>query len=388
MLNILSSNELNKIIELRKTIHSNPELAHQEFNTAGTIMKFLENKSDEIISGIGGTGIAFIYKGKEEGKTILLRADLDALPIKESNVFPHKSSKDNVSHKCGHDGHMAILAGLGSVLSKNRIEKGKVVLLFQPAEEIGEGAEKVLNDKKFKNIKPDFVYAIHNLPGYEMKSVITRYETFASASKGMIIKLFGKTSHAAEPENGNSPATAMTRIINELNNLVISLKGKLKDKLKDFSLITVIHARLGEKAFGTTPGYAEVMATLRSYRNDDMNTIVETSESLIKKIAEEEKLQINISYTEEFPATVNNKECIELLKETLKENKFLEVEKDLPFKWSEDFGHFTSKYKGALFGIGAGVKTPQLHNPDYDFPDEIIETGITIYYSLIKKILG
>lgn len=381
---LLTQDELKKIIELRKTIHSNPEPAHEEFETANTLMKFLKNKYDQIIYGIGETGIAFIYNGKEEGETILFRAELDALPIPESNSFSYKSFKENISHKCGHDGHMAILAGLGIALSKNKIKKGKVILLFQPAEEIGEGAEKVLNDDKFKDINPDYVFALHNLPGYKKKSIITRYNHFAAASKGIIVKLFGKTSHAAEPENGKSPVIATAKIIFELNNLV----KILSNNLKDFSLVTIIHVKIGERAFGTAPGYAEVMATLRSYRNDDMDLIVNSAEKIINKIAYEENLKTEISFTEEFPAVINNKLCVDFITEIISENELTGIQNDVPFKWSEDFGHFTAKYKGALFGIGAGTGTPQLHNPDYDFPDDIIETGVFVFYSIIKKILG
>lgn len=379
---LLSPEEINKIIDLRKIIHANPELAHSEFSTADTIQKFLWDKPDKIIKRIGETGIAFIYNSGVTGKTILFRAELDALPIQEINSFPYKSTKENISHKCGHDGHMAILAGLGIILSKHKINKGKIILLFQPAEEIGEGAQKILNDEKFKEIKPDYIFALHNLPGFELGSIITRHENFASASKGMIIKLYGKTSHAAEPENGINPSIAMSNIIVMLNNLVDDLSGKLID----FSLVTVVHANLGEKAFGTNPGYAEVMATFRSYNDDDMKLLTESARLAVKQIAEKENLKEEITYTEEFPATVNNIECIKIIKEVIKENNIKEIKKELPFKWSEDFGHFTYNYKGALFGIGAGLNTPQLHNPDYDFPDEIIETGIMVFYHIAKKI--
>ncbi|MBU2491491.1 MAG: amidohydrolase [Bacteroidetes bacterium] len=379
---LLSPEEINKIIDLRKFIHANPELAHSEFSTADTIQKFLWDKPDKIIKRIGETGIAFIYDSGVTGKTILFRAELDALPIQEINSFPYKSTKENISHKCGHDGHMAILAGLGIVLSKHKINKGKIILLFQPAEEIGEGAQKILNDEKFKEIKPDYIFALHNLPGFELGSIITRHENFASASKGMIIKLYGKTSHAAEPENGINPSIAMSNIIIMLNNLVDDLNGKLID----FSLVTVVCARLGEKAFGTNPGYAEVMATFRSYNDDDMKLLTESAGLAVKQIAEKENLKEEITYTEEFPATVNSIECIKIIKEVIKENNIKEIKKELPFKWSEDFGHFTYNFNGALFGIGAGLKTPQLHNPDYDFPDEIIETGIMVFYHIAKKI--
>lgn len=381
---LLTPSEIEKIIELRKTIHSNPELSNKEFKTADSLIKFIGNQPNKIVAGIGNTGIAFIYEGELPGKTILFRAELDALPIQEINSFAYKSCKENISHKCGHDGHMAILAGLGVVLSKNKIKRGKVVLLFQPAEETGEGAVKILADKKFDMIKPDYVFALHNLPGIEMGSIVLSNNIFASASKGMVIKLFGKTSHAAEPENGISPANATAKIIFELNNVV----NTLINQLKDFSLVTIVHVKLGETAFGTSPGYAELMATLRSFNDSDMNLIVEKTVNMINEIASGESLKSEIYFTEEFPSTVNNKLCVDIIGEITEENKIKTIHRNVPYKWSEDFGHFTAKYNGALFGIGAGIETPQLHNPDYDFPDEIIETGVLVFYSIIKKILG
>ncbi len=375
---------IDKLIEFRHELHKNPELAHKEENTAERIINFLNRYSpDKIVKSLGGYGVAAIFKGKESGPTILIRADLDALPIKEENDFEYKSVTSNVAHKCGHDGHMTIVSGLAILLNKLKPEKGKVVLLFQPAEETGEGAAKVISDEKFNQIKPDYVFALHNLPGFESNSIITRHKNFAAASRGMIIKLEGKTSHAAEPENGRSPALAVAQIIYKLENLT-------KDKnqfLKDFSLVTLIHTRIGEKAFGTTPGYAEVMFTLRAYEQNDMNYLTTSAEKIVKEIASTEKLKVSIEWCEDFPATVNDDECVAIIKESIQQNNLREIETEKPFKWSEDFGHFTKNFKGALFGLGAGINTPKLHNPDYDFPDDIIETGIKMFYSIINNIL-
>ncbi len=208
---------LDELVNLRKELHRNPELSGKEKNTSDKINNFIGRfYPDEIITELGGHGLAFIFKGKEKGKTILFRSELDALPISEQNDFEYKSSIENVSHKCGHDGHMTILSGFASLLNDNKPAKGKVVLLFQPAEETGEGAAKVLEDKKFEQIKPDYVFALHNLPGYPAGSVVIKNGTFASASKGMIIKLHGKTSHASEPENGITPTPAVASIIQKL----------------------------------------------------------------------------------------------------------------------------------------------------------------------------
>jgi amidohydrolase len=380
----LRNDSLNELIKLRKSIHSEPELAGEEKSTVEKVIKFISKFSpDETIKNIGGNGIAFIFKGKEEGASVLFRCELDALPIQEINDFDYISKFKNKGHKCGHDGHMTVLAGLAEQVSSNKDFKGKVILLFQPAEETGEGAGRMINDAKLSKIKPDYVFAFHNLPGYELNSILIRKGSFASASKGMIIKLTGKTSHAAEPENGINPSFAVAEIIKKL----LLLPEKLKNK-NDFILVTIIHASIGERAFGTSAGYAELMTTLRAFRNDDMRSLISESEEIVKKIASDQKLKVEISYTEEFPATINDNECVEIIKHAAEKNNFSISEIKTPFRWSEDFGHFTEKYKGGLFGIGSGENHPQLHNPDYDFPDEIIPVGVTIFHTIMNEILN
>lgn len=375
--------DLDKIIKLRHELHQFPELSDNEFLTAERIANFLSQYENiELIRGIGGNGIACIIKGKKDGPSVLFRCDLDALPIDEINDFEYKSTEKGVAHKCGHDGHMAIISGLADLFSKNPPEKGQVVLFFQPSEENGQGAYRVVNDEEFKKIKVDYAFALHNLPGFPKGNVILRNETFAAASKGMIIKLTGKTSHAGEPENGNSPAVAMADIIKQLNDL-----PNKKGLFSDFTLLTVIHARLGEVAFGTTPGYAEVMSTLRTYTNEDMQKLTSACETIAKENAQKSNLKIQIEYVEEFPATINNKDMVHCI-ERASENAGIEYQYlEHPFRWSEDFAHFTQNFQGALFGLGSGKNHPQLHNPDYDFPDEIIENGVSVFYKIYNQII-
>jgi len=261
-------------------------------------------------------------------------------------------------------------------VAANRPDKGKVVLLYQPSEENGQGAARVLEDEKFDAIRPDHVFALHNLPGFPAGSVVLRKETFAAASKGMINKLYGKTSHAGEPENGRSPALAMAGIIQELTALPEN------NAFEDFTLTTIIHSRLGEVAFGTTPGYAEVMATLRTYSNADMDQLTNQSVEVIERLARSYGLQSETSWTEEFPATVNDARAVDLIGQVAQENQIQVVRIEEPLRWSEDFSNFTLHYPGALFGLGSGEQTPQLHNPDYDFPEEIIDRGIEIFYGI------
>lgn len=374
---------LEEIIRLRKELHRNPELAGNEKDTSERIKNFISRfNPDEIISGISGNGIAFIFNGKKKGKTILFRSELDALPISEQNNLEYKSLEDNVAHKCGHDGHMAILSGLASLFEDNKPEKGKAVILFQPAEETGEGAKAVLEDKKFNTVNPDYVFALHNLPGFPVNSIIIKPGIFAAASKGMIVRLFGKTSHASEPEHGISPVPAVASLMQELPLLADNIPNK-----KDFSLVTIIHVRVGNIAFGTTPGEGEMMATLRAFENDDMDSLTYRCESLIKEEAKKYGLKYSLEWTEEFPSSINSHECVEIVKRCSEKLNLNIIEIEQPFKWSEDFGHFLNNHNGALFGMGAGKELPDLHNPDYDFPDKIIKSSIELFYSITKEIM-
>ena len=239
-----------KYVELRKQFHRLPELSGQEKNTSKTIVSFLEYcKPDKIVTGIGGYGIAAVFSGSRKGQRVMVRCELDALPIPETLDIPHRSEAMGVSHKCGHDGHMAIVAGLAERLHTHRPESGSVILLFQPAEETGEGADRVLSDSKFDQIQPDYVLALHNLPGYPLGQIIVREGVFASASSGLRIHLKGKTSHAAEPETGNSPALAVAQLIQVLSSI-----PQYYTSLHEPAQATVIHAKVGDVAFGTSPG--------------------------------------------------------------------------------------------------------------------------------------
>lgn len=372
-----------ELTNFRKRLHKFPELSGKEKITANRVVDFARRfHHGEIITKLGGNGVAIVFKGKQTGKTILIRCDMDALPIHEDNESDHTSVYPNVSHKCGHDGHMAIVSGLVPLLAEEKIPKGKVVLLFQPAEETGEGAARVLLDPKFQKIIPDYVFALHNLPGYAQNEIIIRKNEFASASKGLIIRLKGKTSHAAEPEKGITPTPALADLMRGLVGL-----SKIKT-LKEFSLVTIIHCQLGNRAFGTTPGYAELMATLRSYKDEDMMVMTKRAEKLIHAAASRYNLKYEIEWVEKFPSTLNDDACVNQVRESAGENQLKVSEISHPFRWSEDFGHFTQQYKGALFGIGAGAGHPELHHPDYDFPDDIIVTGTKMFYSIIKKVLS
>lgn len=379
MTNIFDKNLISELSRFRRFLHQKAELSGQEKITPQLVQDYLEhNSSRSAIQGLGGNGFAIVYDSGKEGPTTVFRCELDALPIQEVNTFPHQSESNGVAHKCGHDGHMAIVTGLGRLLDATPPLKGKIILLYQPAEETGTGADAVLKEERFTGLNPDYIYALHNLPQLQKHKVFVKSGPFAAASRGVIIKLRGATSHAAEPENGRSPAIALSEIINELTFLPKNVR------FKDFTTITVVHALLGEIAFGVTPGYAEIRATLRAFLEEDMDSLIERVKSEVKSLASKEGLQFDLSFTEVFPGTFNNQEAVDVIIDCAKQGNFeLEIMKQ-PFRWSEDFGHFLHRYKGALFGLGAGEDTPNLHNNNYDFPDELIPTGLQLFYNIAK----
>lgn len=372
-----------ELVLFRKELHRHPELSGKEHETASRIKAFLQRfEPDEVIDRIGGSGVAAIFEGKQAGPTILIRCELDALPIQEVNTFEHRSKRAGVSHKCGHDGHMAIICGLAEILHAYKIEKGRVVLLFQPAEENGKGAAAVLADKKFEQIKPDYVFALHNIPGFAESQIIIKSGSFTPSVNSIIIQLKGKTAHASEPHNGINPALAMTEITQQLLSL-----NQHDISQEDFCVATPVYLSLGDKAYGVSAGYGEVHFTLRCGNNAFMQKTEQKAASLAKEVAQKHRLGCDINWEESFYANENDAQAVALICESAKACGLPIFEADVPFPWGEDFGLFTASFKGAMFGLGAGEDVPALHNPDYDFPDHIIPAGINTFYTIIQKIL-
>lgn len=373
---------MDELIRLRHELHRNPELSGQERATGKRLRFFLNKyKPDELYTGIAGEGMAAVYHGSEPGPTVLFRCDIDALPIQETTKSPYSSKVPGVSHACGHDGHMTIVSGLASDLSTYRIKKGKAILFYQPEEENGQGASKSIKRLKELNLFPDLSFAIHNMPKHPLGSVIIGEHTFASASKGLIFKLIGKASHAAYPEKGINPSMAISEIIQELNGLT-------KEKIfSSFVLLTIIHIRVGEIAFGTSPGYGEIMVTLRSFANADMEILSQKAIDITRTIGTKYGLMVETSVTDDYPAANCDKELTNLIKSiAIEQNREVVVLKE-PNRWSEDFSNFTLHGQSIIFGLGVGESVPDLHSPDYDFPDAAIEHGIEILKAVANKYL-
>ncbi len=375
---------IQPLVALRKEIHRFPELSGQEFETAQRIVNFLKPfEPNQIITDLGSTGVAAVYDFGDPETTIMIRCELDALPIQEVNTFEYRSVTDSVSHKCGHDGHMVIVAGLAEWLQNASLENVRIVLLFQPAEETGEGAPGILADENFEQIIPDYIFALHNLPGFPMHQIVTTGSEFTSTVQSVSIVLHGKESHAAEPENGLNPALAIAELIQQYNDIVVN---DVRDD--NFALITPVYGSLGSKDYGVSPADGELHLTIRTRAPQQMDELMNKIESIAAKVADKHKLSKELLWFDYFAATKNDAFCNTIIKESATENKLDSSSQDYPFKFGEDFGVFTQRYPGAMFGLGSGEETPALHNPDYDFPDEIIETGISMFKEIILKTLA
>lgn len=363
---------------LRRKLHQHPELSLEEHDTAARIIDFMHALSpDAVMKNIGGTGVAITFGNIENSEEthVMLRCELDALPIIELNTFAHKSQCHGVSHKCGHDGHMAILAAVAEHYSQHKPQNGQVTLLFQPAEETGQGAEAVINDPQFQ-LSPDYVFALHNVPKFKMGEIIVKSGTMCCASRGATIRFEGKTAHAAQPETGISPVNA----INALIAIIADLPNVINTN-SPFTFATIVGVNIGEKAFGTAPSLGEIYVTLRSETDNEMNQLISVIETQAKALAEQYRLSLSVNYEDVFNATINHPQAVDLIQTALAGEPVTVT--DTPFRWSEDFGRFTQRHCGALFGLGAGMTTPDLHNPDYDFPDELIATGSRYFIKLI-----
>ncbi len=373
-----------RLPELRRRLHSLPECAHRESGTADLIADLVAARHpSRIVRGLGGTGVAATWDGTSEGPTVLLRAELDALPLDERTSVAHRSTRPGAHHACGHDGHMAILVGVAGRLAAKPPARGRAVLLFQPAEETGEGAARVVSDPAFAALEPDWAFAIHNLPGFPVGRMLVRAGCFAAGSAGLVVRLRGRTSHAAHPELGRSPTAAAARLALDLEEL-----SRPEAPTGPLTLCTVIHVRVGGPAFGTTPGDAEVMATVRSDDPDTLSDMRARSEELARARASSSGLELQLEWREVFPPTANHPDAVARVTAAAHAAGLAVDAVPRPFRWSEDFGHLTGRCRGALVGLGAGESHPPLHAPDYDFPDALLEPGVALWGALLADLLG
>ena len=369
----------DRLIKLRHQLHRRPETAGEEEKTAAAIRSYiLENHGDfEIVSDIGGHGI-WAKKSFGPGPEIALRAELDALSIRQADGANPRSEVEGKAHLCGHDGHMTMVLDAARKIEESKPEKGTLHLLFQPAEETGEGAQAMLDSGKLQTLDPEVMYALHNIPGYPIGRVLGRDGTFACGSVGVRIDLAGRVAHAAHPEDAANPLTAAAHLMQDLLDMA---GGK---DFGGFVLATPVGLVSGDGGFGTSPAEARLTLTYRAARADDLKRMMEETEKRVSESAETLGIKGQCTFEEYFPITENPALTDGLKAACGRGGLEFEALKN-PFRWSEDFGRFGERFKTYMFGLGSGISQPALHAPDYAFPDELIDAGSSVFYELFKS---
>ena len=381
---MLTNSDIVELTEFRHHLHRHPELSGQEEWTAAQVVAALEGLHPaRIVTGLGGHGVAAVWEAPEPGPTVMFRSELDALPIEELSGVPHRSAIPGKGHMCGHDGHSTILLGLARLIARHPPARGRIVLLFQPAEEDGSGAAAVLADPRFAQIKPDWAFSLHNMPGYPLGHVVIAPGPANCASEGLRIVLRGRTSHASLPEHGISPAPALAALMP-----AALAAGPGGETGPGFRLVSICHARLGAPAFGVTPGEGELWLTLRTLLDADMATLRDEVMGLAARLAGAHGLEVDFTHHDRFAACANHPDPAQAIIRALDALGVPHDDAGLPMRGSEDFGLFGRDARSAMFLLGSGEALPMLHNPDYDFPDALIPKGAAIFDRIRRDLLG
>jgi amidohydrolase len=367
--------------EIRHYLHQHPELSKNESATSKYIIEQFKSIGISDVKSVGNPkSILAKIAGQGKGKTILFRCELDALPIHEQNEFEYRSKVDGVSHKCGHDGHMTIMLGLAYKLVQQQLS-GDVYLLFQSAEEIGHGAQAVLDSGELNDKSIDYVFALHNVPGYDKCSVVIKESVFTPTVESFWAEFTGETSHAGEPDKGKNPSACIASVIQQFNKM-----HQPDSKKEEYFVVAPVFIKMGEESYGISAGKGSLGYTFRSYDQTFFNQQKKKIEEIVSELAKERELSIRFKWKEAFRSTINDSDAISFIKTAAKSLQLNIIDKTSPFDWGEDFGLFTQHYKGALFGWGAGKDCYPLHDSRYDFPDDIITDAIDLFYEIAKQI--
>ena len=385
---------IEQIMELRKQLHRIPEHSMQEVKTKQMLMDFLKLHTALEIVDHG----AWFYAVKraydrvttENDKTfdvsevaaeipeqmteykppIAFRADMDAVCGKDGKP----------GHFCGHDGHSSVLCGLGLYLDSGKEPLAQdVYLIFQPAEEIGKGAELCRSLIKEKHIGE--IYGFHNIPGKPLGTVLVKDGTFACASTGLEIHMTGTPSHAAYPEAGRNPGYALARLLLQIEELTEHF-----NETRGFVRMTLIGMELGSKNYGVAASDGYLRLTVRSEGEQVFHDYLAEIRKLAEVMAQKEDLELSIKEIERFPSTDNHTEQVQKIRACAASQQIPYIELPEPMRWSEDFGWYLQETKGAFFGIGDGEDYAQLHTEHFEFPDAILETVVTMFAGLCVDI--
>jgi len=383
------AHEAAGIAAVRRDIHAHPELSFEEQRTADVVAAKLTEWGIEVHRGMGRTGVVGVLKNGSSKRTIGLRADLDALPVQEFNQFPHASQHAGKMHACGHDGHVAMLLAAAQHLSRVKNFDGTVYFIFQPAEEGGGGAREMMKDGLFTQFPMQAVFGMHNWPGLEVgKFALSAGPVMASSNEFKII-IHGKGSHAALPHNGVDPVPVACQIVQAFQTIISRNKKPL-----DAGVISVTMIHTGE-ATNVVPDVCEMQGTVRTFSVEVLDLIEQRMREVAQHTCAAFGATCSFEFERNYPPTVNHPAETEfaqgVMASVVGEANVVVQE---PTMGAEDFSYMLQAVPGAycFIGNGDGVHREMghgegpctLHNPNYDFNDDLIPLGGTYWVRLVE----
>ena len=372
------------MITWRHHIHAHPETAFEETNTTKFIIEKLKSFGiNELYTEFAPTGVVGIIKGNKDGRWIALRADIDALDIIEENKISYCSTIPGKMHACGHDGHTATLLGTAKYLSEHRDFAGTVVVIFQPAEENEGGARVMVENGLFERFPIEAVYGIHNQPNMQLNHFYVTHGPMMASYDVFEIKITGVGAHAAAPHLSKDTILTATQIVNGLQSIV----SRNVDPLSSLVVsVTQIHS--GD-TWNVIPQQAVIRGTVRTFDAQVQDMAENRIKQIATGIASTFEAKAEVDYQRRYPATINHAKQAEI---AIKAAKNVVGETDViidptPSMGAEDFAFMLKKIPGAYVWLGAG-QGANLHNPAYNFNDEVLTTGVEYFIEIVKQELG
>jgi hippurate hydrolase len=368
----------------RRDFHTHPELQYDVHRTAGRVAELLRSFGvDEVVTGIGRTGVVGVIKGRWPGKTMGLRADMDALPVTEKTGKPYQSETPGKMHACGHDGHTAMLLGAAKYLAETRNFDGTAVLIFQPAEEGGAGGRAMLEDGLMERFGIEEVYGMHNMPGTPPGHFGMRAGGIMAASDAFDIVIEGEGGHAALPQNTVDPVLIAAHMITALHSIV----SRDIDPMRS-AVLSVTMLQAGE-AFNIIPRNVKLTGTVRTLDESVRDYMEERLRGVAGGIAGTFGGRAEVSYRRGYPVTVNSEAQVDYAARVAAEVAGPErVNANADAKMAgEDFSYMLQARPGAYIFLGNGASS-ELHSDTYDFNDEIIPVGVSYWVKLVEGARG
>ena len=370
----------------RRDIHSHPEIAFEEHRTAKLVADKLESFGLEVETGIAGTGVVGTLKKGTGNRSIGLRADLDALLINETNDFPHKSKVPGKMHACGHDGHTTMLLGAAKYLAEKGNFDGTINFIFQPAEENEGGGKVMIDEGLFDKYPVESVYGMHNIPGMPVGSFAMKPGPIMASFDIFNLKIIGKGGHAAMPHTAIDPIIIGTKIVDAYQSIV----SRYIDPQQPVVLsVTQFH---GGDAYNVIPNEIEMKGTIRCFSSKVQLAMEKQMKQITSSICSAYGADYEFEYEHRYPATVNSEDEVEVSAKVAKEisGEDMVSLSPTPSMGSEDFAFMLQEKPGSYIWIGNGDQegSCMLHNPGYDFNDEILPIGATYWVNIAEETLS